>query len=411
MEAHFLQLQLVGGIDAQQMHTAQQCADTLGDGGCHGGSAHTPVENRDKQQIQHHIDTGGENQVVQRVLTVAHGMENAHKNIVQDAEHSTAEIEPEIGNRLGKNLLRGAHPAQNGGAECNTKNGQKDTGGETEGYICMDGLAHAFKILCAEVTGDNGTRAHGHTVEKADHHKDQTAGGTDGGKGILADEIAYAPGVEGIIKLLEQIAHQDGKRKEDNLFPNRTFRQGVAVVHLLHFFLNVRCIRNNTVILLSYGIVKPGHIKAGGIEMTDKQYGKLVDELSPKSPMGKDCLNAFWIGGLICTIGQIFLNVYGNLGLDKEMAGTATSMTLVCISALLTGLSVYDDIAKHAGAGTLVPITGFANSIAAPAVEFKTEGMVLGVGGKMFQIAGPVIVYGVSASVVYGLIYWITTLF
>ncbi len=141
--------------------------------------------------------------------------------------------------------------------------------------------------------------------------------------------------------------------------------------------------------------------------MTDKQYSKLVDELSPKSPIGRDCLNAFWIGGLICVLGQVFLNCYRNLGLDQDAAGTATSMSLVCLSALLTGLSLYDDIAKHAGAGTLVPITGFANSIAAPAVEFKTEGFVLGVGAKMFTIAGPVIVYGLSASVVYGILYYI----
>ena len=145
--------------------------------------------------------------------------------------------------------------------------------------------------------------------------------------------------------------------------------------------------------------------------MTEKQYGKLVEEMSPKSPMGKDCFHAFWIGGLICTVGQVFLNFYKNMGLDKDMAGTAASMTLVALSALLTGLSLYDNIARHAGAGTLVPITGFANSIAAPAVEFKTEGFILGVGAKMFTIAGPVIVYGLSASVVYGLIYWITTLF
>ena len=144
--------------------------------------------------------------------------------------------------------------------------------------------------------------------------------------------------------------------------------------------------------------------------MTEKQYGRLVEEMSPKSPMGKDCIAAFVIGGIICTIGQAFINFYSALGLDKDAAGTAGSMTLVALSALLTGLSVYDDIAKHAGAGTLVPITGFANSIAAPAVEFKTEGMVLGVGAKMFQIAGPVIVYGLSASVVYGFIYWIWTM-
>lgn len=141
--------------------------------------------------------------------------------------------------------------------------------------------------------------------------------------------------------------------------------------------------------------------------MTEKQYQKLVQALSPKSPIGRDCFNAFWIGGLICVIGQVILNCYSAWGLDKEAAGTATSMTLVAISALLTGLSLYDDIAKHAGAGTLVPITGFANSIAAPAVEFKTEGMILGTAAKMFTIAGPVIVYGLSASVVYGFIYWI----
>ena len=144
--------------------------------------------------------------------------------------------------------------------------------------------------------------------------------------------------------------------------------------------------------------------------MTEKEYGKLVDEISPNSPMGKDCLNAFVVGGIICTIGQFFMNYYTKLGLGKDDAGTAASMTLVAISAILTGLSLYDNIAKHAGAGTLVPITGFANSIAAPAVEFKTEGFILGVGAKMFTIAGPVIVYGVSASVVYGLIYWITTI-
>ena len=144
--------------------------------------------------------------------------------------------------------------------------------------------------------------------------------------------------------------------------------------------------------------------------MTEKQYGALVARMAPKSPMWRDCLNAFWIGGLICVVGQIFMNCYGAWGLEKQDAGTAASMTLVALSALLTGLSVYDDIAKHAGAGTLVPITGFANAIAAPAVEFKTEGFVLGVGAIMFTIAGPVIVYGLAASVVYGFIYWLYTI-
>ena len=145
--------------------------------------------------------------------------------------------------------------------------------------------------------------------------------------------------------------------------------------------------------------------------MTEKEYGKLVKDMMPKSPIWKDCLNAFWIGGLICAIGQAILNAYLALGLPEKEAGTAMSMTLVLISALLTGFSLYDNIAKHAGAGTLVPITGFANAISSAAIEFKTEGFILGVGAKMFTIAGPVIVYRVSASVVYGLIYWITTLF
>ena len=148
-----------------------------------------------------------------------------------------------------------------------------------------------------------------------------------------------------------------------------------------------------------------------GWNMTEREYGKLVQRRSPKSPMWKNCLNAFWIGGLICALGQLAMKGYQMLGLDKQDASTAVSMTLVALAAILTGLSLYDDIAKHAGAGTLVPITGFANSIAAPAVEFKTEGMVLGTAAKMFTIAGPVLVYGISASVIYGIIYWITTLF
>lgn len=145
--------------------------------------------------------------------------------------------------------------------------------------------------------------------------------------------------------------------------------------------------------------------------MTEKEYEKMVQSLAPRSPIWKDCINAFWIGGLICTLGQLIMNGYLALEMEKMDASCATSMTLVALAAILTGFSIYDDIAKFAGAGTLVPITGFSNAVSAPAVEFKTEGFILGVGAKMFTIAGPVIVYGVSASVVYGLIYWITMLF
>lgn len=143
------------------------------------------------------------------------------------------------------------------------------------------------------------------------------------------------------------------------------------------------------------------------MQVNKKEYGEYIKEFCPNSPMWLDVMKAFAIGGLICTIGQLIMNGYIFMGLDREKAGTATSITLVFISALLTGLSLYDNIAKHAGAGTLVPITGFANAVCAPAVEFRAEGFVLGMAAKMFTIAGPVIVYGVSSSVVYGSIYWI----
>ncbi len=141
--------------------------------------------------------------------------------------------------------------------------------------------------------------------------------------------------------------------------------------------------------------------------MTNEEYGKYVDRMSPKSPLWKDLIGAFVIGGLICTVGQLVLTGWGALGLDETAAGTATSASMVFLGALLTGLNVYSKIAKVAGAGTLVPITGFANSIVAPAIEFRTEGFVLGVGAKMFVIAGPVLVYGISASVLYGIVLYL----
>ena len=141
--------------------------------------------------------------------------------------------------------------------------------------------------------------------------------------------------------------------------------------------------------------------------MSDKQYSQYVQSLCPKSPIVKNTCFAFLIGGAICVIGQLIMNGFSALGLDQTDAGTATSCSLVFLSALLTGLSLYDDLAKIAGAGTLVPITGFANAIVSPAIEFKTEGFVTGMAAKMFTIAGPVLVYGISASVVYGIIYYL----
>jgi stage V sporulation protein AC len=145
--------------------------------------------------------------------------------------------------------------------------------------------------------------------------------------------------------------------------------------------------------------------------MTNEQYGQYVASLAPKSKVWRNSFRAFWTGGLICVLGQLLLNGFLEMKLSETLAGTATSISLVVLSALLTGLAVYDDLAKYAGAGTLVPITGFANSIVAPAVEFKSEGVVLGTCARMFTIAGPVLVFGTAASAIYGLIYWICSKF
>lgn len=145
-----------------------------------------------------------------------------------------------------------------------------------------------------------------------------------------------------------------------------------------------------------------------GRGFTDKeQYKKYAEKKSPPSPIFKNCTFAFIIGGLICVLGQGFTDMYKYFGLDKETAGTATSITLIFIGALLTGLNIYPKIAKFAGAGTIVPITGFSNAVTSPAIEAKSEGFILGVGAKIFTIAGPVIVYGVFASMLAGMVYLI----
>lgn len=141
------------------------------------------------------------------------------------------------------------------------------------------------------------------------------------------------------------------------------------------------------------------------MNMTNQEYGKYVNSKSKPSPCWKNSLWAFCVGGLICTLGQALLEFYQSAwALEQEDAAAAVSVTLILLSAVLTGLGIFDKIAKHAGAGTLVPITGFANAVVSPALEFKSEGLVMGVAAKMFVIAGPVLVFGISASVVYGLI-------
>ena len=147
------------------------------------------------------------------------------------------------------------------------------------------------------------------------------------------------------------------------------------------------------------------------MKISNSQYQKMVKKASPPSPKIKNFIFAYLIGGLICTIGQLFKELYAYLGLTEDVIKMLLPVTLIFFAALLTALKVFDNIAKVAGAGTLVPITGFANAVVSPAIEYKKEGFILGVGANMFKIAGPVIVYGMAAGVVYGVIYWITTLF
>jgi len=147
------------------------------------------------------------------------------------------------------------------------------------------------------------------------------------------------------------------------------------------------------------------------MDMRNEDYSKLVQKRAKPSPIGKNLLWAFLTGGGICTLGQVLVNLYQTLGLNKDDAGAAASMTLILLAALLTGLGWFDDLAKRAGAGTLVPITGFANAMVSPALEFKSEGLVTGSTAKLFTVAGPVLVYGISASVIYGIILVLFQLF
>ena len=140
---------------------------------------------------------------------------------------------------------------------------------------------------------------------------------------------------------------------------------------------------------------------------TQKEYQEYVNKKSPNSPIWKNCLNSFWVGGLICCIGQIIMEICKYRGLDNEISATITSIILIFLSAFLTALNLFNKIGKFAGAGSLVPITGFANSIVSPAMEYKSEGYVMGVGAKMFTVAGPVLVYGISSSILVGIIYLI----
>jgi stage V sporulation protein AC len=187
-------------------------------------------------------------------------------------------------------------------------------------------------------------------------------------------------------------------------------QRALAIEHLDH--LSASPYAEEEGFILLDGIFFLSGVKLGKIyfprgvfmDMTNQDYGKLVNDRSKPSPMGKNLVWAFLVGGAICTIGQGLSNLYQSWGLDKDQAGTAVSVTLIFAAALLTGLGCFDKLAKRAGAGTLVPITGFANAMVSPALEFKSEGLITGTAAKLFVVAGPVLVFGISASVIYGLI-------
>ncbi len=147
------------------------------------------------------------------------------------------------------------------------------------------------------------------------------------------------------------------------------------------------------------------------MDFNKQDYKKFADARAKPSPTAKNCVFAFLVGGLICTLAEALSDLYSMLGLDRDTAGTLTSVTIVFAAAALTGLGVFDKLAKHAGAGTLVPITGFANAVVSPAIDSRAEGLVLGVGAKIFTVAGPVLLYGTLAGALYGVVYWIFLLF
>ena len=148
------------------------------------------------------------------------------------------------------------------------------------------------------------------------------------------------------------------------------------------------------------------------MKISKQTYARFADAHAPRSPILKNCLCAFLVGGTICTVGQVLHDVFQNFcSFDEETAGTLTSVSLILAAVILTSLGIFDNIAKHAGAGTLVPITGFANAVVSPAIDSHAEGLVLGVGSKIFAVAGPVLLYGTLAGAIYGVIYWICSLF
>ena len=232
----FTNIQPVRLIHPDQMDEAENGADTLGEGGSQGGRTHTQLQTCNEQQIQRNVDKGGENQIVQRMLAVTDGMENTHKDIVHDGEDGAAEIIAEIDDGLGKYIFGSTHPLKNRRSKGDSQNRKQNTGGKTEGDIGVDGDVHILVILGAEELGDDDTGTHGNAIEETHKHVDQTAGRADCRQSGVTDEFTYRPGVESMIELLENISNKNGEGKQQDLLPDRTLCQSIAVaVHEKHF--------------------------------------------------------------------------------------------------------------------------------------------------------------------------------
>ena len=219
------------------MDKTKNRADTLRDGGGHGGGTNAPAEAGHEQHIQHYIDRGGENEVIQGMLAITDGVEDAHENVVHHREDRAAEIESEILNGLGEYIGGSAHPSKDHGRQCHTGYCQYGACGKAKGNGGMDGLGHGVILFGTVGPGNDNAGTHGNTVEKTDHHKDEAAGRTYRCQSIITDIVSYAPGVKGIVELLKHVSQEHRKGEEQDRFPNRAFRQGGFLVQEEPFFL------------------------------------------------------------------------------------------------------------------------------------------------------------------------------
>jgi len=220
---------LVRAVDAKQMDKAKQGTNTLGDSGCHSGGTHIHIQNTHKQQVQNDVDAGRDHQIIQRMAAVPNGVEDAHKDIVHHNEGGAPKVTAEIADRLGENVFGCPHPLQNDGGQRYANDRQSHAGHKAEGDGGVDGFSHGLVLLGAEAPGDDHAGTHSKTLEKADHHENETAGGTDRRKGIVVNKESDTPGVKSVIKLLKYIPQEDGHSKQQHAFPNGTLSQRIVL--------------------------------------------------------------------------------------------------------------------------------------------------------------------------------------